>query len=199
MKTRFFATPNKWRLWLEANHATERELWVGFYKRSAGKPSITWPESVDEALCLGWIDGIRKRVDVVSYTIRFTPRKATSTWSTVNIGRVAELQTQGRMRPAGQAAFDKRKEEKSGIYSYEQEQSDNQAKLRKLARKHQAALKANAKAWEFFRSQAPWYQRAATFWINSAKRPETQLKRLETLIGDSARRRPIPPLARNKG
>jgi uncharacterized protein YdeI (YjbR/CyaY-like superfamily) len=199
MKMLFFGTPDDWRTWLEANHATERELWVGFYKRSSGKPSITWPESVDEALCFGWIDGIRKSVDEVSYAIRFTPRKAASTWSTVNIGRVAELQTQGRMRPPGQAAFDKRKENKSGIYSYEQEPSGNQATLKKLARQHQAALQSNAKAWEFFRSQAPWYQRAAAFWINSAKRPETQLKRLETLIGDSARRRPIPPLARDKG
>jgi uncharacterized protein YdeI (YjbR/CyaY-like superfamily) len=196
MEKFFFTTPDDWRTWLEANHATRREVWVGFYKRSSGKPSITWPESVDEALCFGWIDGIRKGVDEVSYTVRFTPRKATSTWSTVNIGRVGELQAQGRMRPMGQAAFDRRTQDKSGIYSYEQKQSTNQAKLKKLTRKHQEALKANAKAWEFFRSQAAWYQRAAAFWINSAKRPETQLTRLETLIGNSARRRPIPPLAR---
>ena len=198
MELLHFATPDDWRSWLEANHRTRRELWVGFYKRSSQKPSITWPESVDEALCFGWIDGLRKSVDAVSYAIRFTPRKAESTWSTINIGRVDALRALGRMRPPGEAAFDRRKESKSGIYSYEKGQSDSRAKLQRLARKHQAALKANAKAWEFFRSQAPWYRRAAAFWINSAKRPETRLKRLEALIGNSARGRPIPPLARHK-
>jgi uncharacterized protein YdeI (YjbR/CyaY-like superfamily) len=199
MEPLFFATSDDWRAWLEANHATGRELWVGFYKRSSGKPSITWPESVDEALCFGWIDGIRKRAGEISYTIRFTPRRATSTWSAVNIRRVAELQKQGRMRSPGQTAFEKRMESKSGIYSHERGQPADQVKLQTLTRKHQAALKANRKAWEFFRVQAPWYRRAAAFWINSAKRPETQHKRLETLIRDSARCRPIPPLDREKG
>ena len=195
----FFAAPDDWRAWLGANHATRGELWVGFYKRSSGKPSITWPESVDEALCFGWIDGIRKSVDAVSYAIRFTPRKATSTWSTINIGRAAALREQGRMRPPGEAAFDQRNKHKSGIYSYEPKQSNSRGKLQRLTRKHQAALKANTKAWEFFSLQPPWYRRAAAFWINSAKRPETRLKRLEMLIGESARRRPIPPLAHGRG
>ena len=117
---RFFATPAAFRAWLKKHHATEKVLWVGFHRKASGRPSITWPESVDEALCVGWIDGLRKGIDEISYMIRFTPRKRTSAWSIVNLGRVAELTRQGRMQPAGAAAFENRVEAKSGIYSYEQ-------------------------------------------------------------------------------
>lgn len=195
MDPRFFSTPRQWRKWLETHHATERELWVGLYKRKSGKPSITWPESVDEALCFGWIDGLRKGIDDLRYAIRFTPRKTTSTWSTVNIRRVAELQASGRMRPAGQAAFDQRTAARSGIYSYEQGAAEL-ARLKRLSRKHEGVLKADSKAWAYFRSQPPWYRRASALWINSARREETRLKRLDTLVGESARHRPIPPLRR---
>src|SRR6266545_8054500 len=124
MKARFFKTPAEFRAWLEANHSSSAELWVGFYKKGSGKPSITWPESVDEALCFGWIDGIRKSLDETSYTIRFTPRKSQSIWSAVNIGRADELIKQGLMMPTGMAAFEARKENKSGIYSYEQRSAE---------------------------------------------------------------------------
>jgi len=120
-KTAFFQSPSEWRQWLEAHHADTQELTVGFYKKGSGTPSITWPESVDEALCFGWIDGVRNRVDDVSYTIRFTPRKLRSVWSTVNVKRVAELTKLGRMQPAGLTAFQRRMEAKSGVYAYEQE------------------------------------------------------------------------------
>src|SRR5262245_51313572 len=119
MEPTFFPTPADFRAWLEANHETQRELLVGFYKTSTGKPSITWPESVDQALCFGWIDGIRKRIDDESYSIRFTPRKPDSNWSAVNIAKVKELTEQGLMRAAGIKVFENRKEEKSGVYSYE--------------------------------------------------------------------------------
>ena len=123
MKPRFFPTPSEFRAWLQRRHAQSTELWVGFYKRNSGKPSITWPESVDQALCFGWIDGVRKRLDAVSYVIRFTPRKPTSTWSAVNIARAKELMAQGLMAPAGLKVLEKRSDEKSAVYSYEQRKS----------------------------------------------------------------------------
>jgi uncharacterized protein YdeI (YjbR/CyaY-like superfamily) len=184
-KPTFFPTPSDWRKWLVANHDKESELLVGFYKRDSGKPSITWPESVDQALCFGWIDGIRKSIDDESYTIRFTPRKPGSIWSAVNIKRFGELSEQGLVHPAGQAAFDKRKAEKSSIYSYEQRDKIE------LDETYLQQLKANVKAYEFFEAQAPSYQKAVRHWIMSAKRPETQQKRLETLIEDSANGRRI--------
>ncbi|WNG43648.1 bacteriocin-protection protein [Archangium minus] len=193
MKPTFFATPAEWRSWLEKHHAREPELLVGFYKRDSGKPSITWPESVDQALCFGWIDGVRKRVDDVSYTIRFTPRKARSIWSNVNIKRVQELTRLGLMHPAGLEAFEKRAEDKSGIYSHEQK--DNPT----FTEEYEKKLKANKKAWTFFQAQAPWYQRSATHWVVSAKKEETRLKRLTTLIEDSANGRTIPLLTRKPG
>ena len=188
MEPTFFPTPADFRAWLERNHETESELLVGYYKKGSGKPSITWPESVDQALCFGWIDGIRRTIDGESYTIRFTPRKPTSNWSSVNIKRVAELREAGLMRPAGEAAFAKRSEERSGIYSYESR------KKAKLEPDQEREFRANAAAWEFFQSQPPGYVRTATHWVVSAKREETRQKRLATLIEDSANGRRLKQL-----
>ena len=187
---KFFAKPADFRRWLEANYDTAPELWVGFYKKETGRPSITWPESVDEALCVGWIDGIRKTLDAESYVIRFTPRKARSTWSAVNIRRVAQLEREGRMRPAGRAAFERRTDDKSAIYAYEQRQT---AQLDETA---EQKFRANEKAWAFFQAQAPWYRRTAIYKVISAKRAETREKRLAELIADSAAGRRIRDLAR---
>lgn len=187
----FFATPAEFRAWLAAHHLTSQELWVGFYKKGSGQPSITWPEAVDEALCVGWIDGIRKSIDDVSYTIRFTPRKADSTWSAVNIKRVAELEAAGLMQPAGLKAFGKRKEAKSGIYAYEQRDTAM------LGDAYEQQFRTNQQAWDFFQAQPPWYRRTATWWVISAKKEETRLKRLATLIEDSAQGRTIASLTRS--
>ena len=184
MKVKFFKTPSDFRKWLAAHHATETELWVGFYKKDSGKASITWPQSVDEALCFGWIDGIRKNIDEVSYKIRFTPRKQRSTWSAVNIKRVPELTEQGLMEAAGLKAFAARQENRSGIYSYEQRTPELPAQY---ARK----LKKNAAAWKFFQAQPPSYRKAVNWWVVSAKQEETRLKRLDKLIDDSAKGRRI--------
>jgi len=179
----FFATPADFRAWLEKHHKTEQELLVGFYKKGSGLPSITWPESVDEALCFGWIDGVRKSLGEDSYTIRFTPRKPGSTWSAVNVGRVQELTRLGRMRPAGLEAFEKRSEAKTGTYAYEQKED---AKLEKAEEKQ---LRANKAAWEFFQSQPAWYRRTAIWRVVSAKKEETRKKRLAKLIEESAQGR----------
>lgn len=186
----FFATPTEWRNWLAKHHKTETELWVGFHKKGTGKPSITWPESVDEALCFGWIDGIRKSLGPDSYVIRFTPRKRTSVWSNVNTKRVEELTRAKRMRAAGVAAFNARDPKKSGIYLFEQRQSA------KLSDADVRKFKANKKAWEYFQSIAPGYRRLATFWVTSAKRDETRARRLATLIADCAAGRKIGLLRR---
>jgi len=186
----FFATPAALRAWLEAHHQGETELLVGFYKKGSGKPSITWPESVDEALCYGWIDGVRRRLGDDAYTIRFTPRQRRSFWSNVNIRRAGELIADGRMRPAGLAAFEARTGERSGVYSFEQK--DEIAFDEAAARRFQS----DAKAWGFFQAQPPWYRRTATWWVVSAKREETRAKRLATLIEDSAAGRPIKGLDR---
>lgn len=190
MKPIFFATPGKLRAWLEAHHDTKPELLVGFYKRGSGKPSITWPESVDEALCFGWIDGVRKSLGEEAYTIRFTPRKATSTWSAVNVKRVAELTKLGKMRPAGLRAFAARKEDKTAVYSFERKEPAQ------LEPAHEEVLRANAKAAAFFDAQAPWYRRTAIHWVVSAKRAETRERRLAQLVADSAGGRRIGPLTR---
>ena len=176
--------------WLETNHRTIKEQWIGFHKRSTGRPSITWPESVDAALCYGWIDGLRKSIDEDSYMIRFTPRKITSTWSNVNINRVKVLTEMGWMRPAGIAAFQRRKEENSGIYGYEQQQKPE------LLPADEKKFKSNKQAWEFFQKQAPWYRRTCLRWVMSAKREETRARRLATLIEDSENERTIRPLTR---
>lgn len=176
----FYAKPADFRSWLRKNHETASAVWVGFYRKASGRPSITWPESVDEALCVGWIDGIRKTIDDISYKNRFTPRRSTSTWSAVNIGRVVELTRQGRMRPAGLKAFGERKEAKTGIYAYEQREA---AVLDEAAEQE---FRKNAKAWNFFQAQAPWYRKTITWWLVSAKKEETRAKRFATLIAESA-------------
>jgi uncharacterized protein YdeI (YjbR/CyaY-like superfamily) len=190
MTPKFFATPSELRAWLAEHHDKVNELCVGFYKTSSRKPTITWPEAVDAALCFGWIDGVRKRIDEVSYTIRLTPRKPRSTWSAINIKKVQGLTKQGLMHPKGLEAFQARTKERSGIYSYEQR---HDAKLPPL---FQTKLRTNKKANEFFRSQASWYQRTCIFWVMNAKKEETRLKRLATLIECSQESRSIKPLTR---
>ena len=190
MKPKFFPTFEDFYAWLERHHQSQKELLVGFYKRDSGKPSITWPESVDAALCFGWIDGVRKSLGGSSYTIRFTPRKSSSIWSLINCKKVEALEKRGLMRPAGRRAFAARSEKRTGIYSSERKQP---AVLEPTQEKR---LRANRKAYSFFSAQAPWYQRAATHWITSAKKDETRERRLATLIEDSARGRTIGPLTR---
>ncbi len=191
MKVSFFKSSSAFRKWLEKHHATARELWVGYYKKGSGKPSLTWPESVDQALCFGWIDGIRKSIDEVSYTIRFSPRKPRSIWSAVNIKRAQALAAQGLMQPAGLQAFQARQENRSRIYSYEQRQDQ-------LPEAYAQTLRQNKAAWDFFQAQAAWSRKAAGWWVTSAKKEETRLKRLDQLIEDSAQGRTIPPLTRNR-
>jgi uncharacterized protein YdeI (YjbR/CyaY-like superfamily) len=189
-KPRFFASPGDFRAWLEAHHQHEKELLVGFHKRKTDRPSITWPESVDEALCFGWIDGVRRSLGPEAYTIRFTPRKPTSIWSAVNVRRVSALTDEGRMRPAGLRAFAARTPERTGVYSFER----NRAAV--LAPAQEKALRANRKAAAFFDAQPPWYRRTAIHWVISAKREETRERRLVQLITDSAAGRAIKPLIR---
>jgi uncharacterized protein YdeI (YjbR/CyaY-like superfamily) len=185
LKPKFFKTPSDFRKWFAAHHACESEQWVGFYKKDSGKASITWPQSVDEALCFGWIDGIRKSIDDTSYMIRFTPRKSRSIWSAVNIKRAHELIEQRLMQPAGLKAFAAREENRSGIYSYEQRSPELPDQYRKI-------LQKNSSAWKFFDAQPPSYRKAANWWVQSAKKEETRLKRLEKLIQHSARAERIP-------
>ena len=179
MKATFFRSPANLRQWFEKNHATARELLVGFYKKDSRKPSITWPESVDHALCFGWIDGVRKSLDAISYTIRFTPRRAGSIWSAVNIRRVQVLIEQGLMQPAGLKAFEARRENKVGIYSYEQRPVHFEAAYEK-------GFQQNPAACEFFQARPPSYRKAACWWVLSAKTEATRLRRLVKLIEESA-------------
>lgn len=187
----FFASPDEFRAWLEQHHETHSELHVGYYKKGTGKPSMTWQESVDQALCFGWIDGVRRSIDKESYKIRFTPRKTTSTWSEVNIKRVSELHEQGLMHAAGLKAFEQRKGERSGIYAYEQPEEAT-----KLSAVEETEFRANAAAWDWFEKQATWYKRGALWWVVSAKQEKTRVKRLAQLIEDSANERTIAPLTR---
>ena len=190
MKPRFFPIPADFRAWLEANHGSAKELLVGYYKKDSGRPSITWPESVDEALCYGWIDGVRRSRGDAAYTIRFTPRRSTSIWSAVNVAKVKELTRQGRMRAAGARAFAARTAERTGIYSFERKEAA------KLSREETKRLRANREAAAFFEAQPPGYRATALHWVVSAKRPETRARRLAQLIADSAAGRRIGPLAR---
>ena len=190
MKPVFFASPAGFRAWLETHHDKEKELVVGFYKKGTGKPSITWPESVDEALCFGWIDGVRRRVDDVSYTIRFSPRRKRSVWSLINIKRVEELTREKRMRPAGLAAFRARTDDRTAVYSYEQRTTAAlDAAQEKQFRSHPAA-------WTHFSAQPPGYRRLCAWYILSAKKEETRAKRLATLIAAHAQGKLLPGLER---
>lgn len=189
-KPLFFPTPSHWRAWLDRNHADTPELWVGFYKRDSGKPSITWPESVDGALCFGWIDGIRKSIDEVSYKIRFTPRKPRSTWSAINIKRAKELSKAGLLHPAGLTAFRNREGKRSEIYSYEQR------KRAAFPPAYERIFRKNPDAWKFFSTQPPGYRRICSWWVISAKRQATRASRLAQLIQYSEGKRRIPMLGR---
>jgi uncharacterized protein YdeI (YjbR/CyaY-like superfamily) len=184
----FFESPAAWRKWLAANHSKEDDLWVGFHKRATGRPSLTWPESVDEALCFGWIDGLRKSIDSERYKIRFTQRRAGSVWSAVNVKRVAELTKNRRMRAAGLRAFKQRTDAKTAIYSFEQRKDP------KLPPALLKEFKANAGAWRFFSAQPPGYQRMMTWWVINAKKEETRLRRLAKLIDECAKERRIDPM-----
>lgn len=192
MEPTFFATPEEFRAWLQAHHETQSELLVGFYKKGSGKPSITWPESVDEALSFGWIDGVRRSAGDEAYTIRFTPRKKKSTWSAVNIKRMGELIAEGRVRPAGLKAFEAREESNSRIYAYE-----NRHNLAFDAAL-QERFQANQKAWDFFQAQPPGYRHLCTFWVMGAKQDATRQRRLDQLITDSAEGRRLAGLERPK-
>jgi uncharacterized protein YdeI (YjbR/CyaY-like superfamily) len=191
-KPTFFPTPSDFRAWLEAHHDKLSEHLVGFHKKSSGKPSITWPESVEVALCFGWIDGVRKSLDETSCTIRFTPRKPTSTWSAININLVEKLTKQGLMHPAGLKAFAARSEKKSGIYSYEQRKSA------RFTREQEKQFRANKPAWDFFQSQPPGYKQLTTYWVTTAKKEETKQKRFSILIDHSQHQRKIPRLIPTK-
>jgi uncharacterized protein YdeI (YjbR/CyaY-like superfamily) len=190
MDATYFASAAEFGAWLDEHHESERELLVGYWKAGSGRPSLTWPESVDEALCFGWIDGVRRRVDDDRYTIRFTPRKPGSNWSAINLAKVETLRAAGRMRPAGEAAWARRRPEREAVYSFEQ------AEPARLDAEQEAAFRADAGAWAWFQAQAPSYRRTATHWVTSAKRPETRARRLATLIADSAAGRRIGPLRR---
>jgi uncharacterized protein YdeI (YjbR/CyaY-like superfamily) len=188
----YFRNVKEFRKWLKRNHKTGKELWAGFYKKSSGKEGITYPEAVDTALCFGWIDGIRKSVDQISYANRFTPRKFNSNWSAVNIRKVEELKKQGLMEPAGLAVYEKRRADKSEVYSFEQDAVQLDDKSKKLFRK-------NKKAWNYFESETPSYRKISTHWVNSAKRDDTRIKRLQILISSSENQERIPLLKRNAG
>ena len=175
----FFVTQSDFRKWLQKNHKNKTELIVGFYKVDSGKPSMTWSQSVDEALCFGWIDGVRKSINKESYQIRFTQRKPTSIWSAVNIKKVEELTKQGLMQPAGLASFEKRLETKSKIYSYEEDEAE-------LSQDFKKQFKADKKAWDYFQALAPSYKKVSIHWVMRAKQEATRVKRLTKLIADSA-------------
>jgi uncharacterized protein YdeI (YjbR/CyaY-like superfamily) len=179
VKPTHFETPAAFRAWLEVNHDRMDELWVGFWKKATGRPSITWPESVEQALCFGWIDGIRRSVSDEAYAIRFTPRRRGSTWSAVNLKTYAQLEERGLMTSPGRAAYERRDPGKTDRYSFERENVKLDAGL-------QARLEANGEAWSFFRAQPPGYRKTVTWWMMSAKRKETRERRLDTLIEDSA-------------
>ena len=187
MTPSFFKTPAHFRKWLGKNHAKKDELWVGFYKTSSGLQSITWPQSVDQVLCFGWIDGIRKSIDDKSYMIRFTPRRSTSIWSAVNIRRFGELKAQGLIHPAGLAAFDARIEKNANRYSFEQGTIT-------LLPEYERKLKASKRAWAFYQSLPPSSKKPTIWWVMSAKQKETQLRRLSIVISSSEKGEKIPML-----
>jgi uncharacterized protein YdeI (YjbR/CyaY-like superfamily) len=184
----YFASPDELRDWFDANHETATELWHGSYKKATGKPTVTWSEAVDEALCVGWIDSVRYSLDPERSAQRFTPRRRGSNWSAVNIAKVKALTEEGRMKPAGLAAFEARTEARSAIYSYEQRH------LAALAPDEEIAFRANEEAWARFQALPPSYRRTAIYWVVTAKKPETRVRRLATLIEDSAAGRRLKQL-----
>ena len=186
----YFPSPAAFRAWLGKHHATRDELLVGFHKRGTGKPSMTWPESVEVALCYGWIDGVLGRVDEGRYFRRFTVRRARSIWSAKNITTATALIASGEMKPAGRKAFEARDEKRSRVYAFEREQAAA------LDPGDEQRFRANQAAWKFFSSLPPWYRRTAYHWVTSAKRAQTRAAHLETLIADSAAGRAIKPLRR---
>jgi uncharacterized protein YdeI (YjbR/CyaY-like superfamily) len=188
VKPIFFATAEELGAWLEEHHETADELWVGLYKKSSGKPSVTWPEVVEQALRFGWIDGVRRSIDGESYANRLTPRRRGSNWSRINVAKVEELKERGLMTPAGLRAYEARDPERTGVYSFERERAQLSPEL-------EERFRANAAAWEWFQSRPPGYRRTAIAWVTSAKRDETRLRRLQELIESSAEGRKIPPLA----
>jgi len=188
----FFKTARAFRAWLARHHTKHRILHVGFRKRHTGEPSITWPEAVDEALCFGWIDGVRHRIDASSYTIRFTPRRPGSIWSAINLKRARALIRAGRMSRNGLKVYEARDRKLTRLYAYEQ-RTESQ-----FAPRHARLLRANGKAWAWFQAQAPWYRRTATHWVERAKQESTRLRRLASLIRCSAAGRPIGPLDRGR-
>jgi uncharacterized protein YdeI (YjbR/CyaY-like superfamily) len=192
MGIRFFRSPPAFRAWLERHHLKRREVLVGFRKRHTGQPSLTWPEAVDEALCYGWIDGVRHRIDADSYTIRFTPRRPGSIWSAVNLRRVRALIRNKRMRARGLEVYEERNRKKARLYAYEQR------KEWRFRPPYARQFRANRRAWTWFQAQAPWYRRTCTHWVLRAKQEATRLRRLATLIDRSATGRPIGPLDRTK-
>ena len=184
MDLKYFKSSSEFRKWLEKNHAAAAELWVGFYKKDSNIKSITYQEAVDQALCFGWIDGIKKKVDELSYTHRFTPRKSNSNWSSTNIKRVGELKKLGLMHPSGIKVFNQRDKEKIKQYSIER-------KTLTLDKSFIQIFKTQIIAWNYFQSQSPSYQKLAALWVMSAKKEETRLRRLNTLIEDSANNRKL--------
>ena len=187
MKPTFFKSASHLRRWLEKNHAVSSELWLGMYKKASGKGGVTYKDALDESLCFGWIDGVRKRLNEESFVQRFTPRRTGSYWSAVNVRRARELIEGGRMHAAGRAAFERRDAARTERYSFERQNVTLDAAAERQFR-------ANAKAWAFFQSDAPWYRKVVTHWVSSAKRPETRQRRLETLIRDAAAGRRISGL-----
>jgi uncharacterized protein YdeI (YjbR/CyaY-like superfamily) len=190
VKPLFFATAEEFGAWLEEHHETENELWVGLYKKASGKPSMTWPEAVEQALRFGWIDGVRRGIDSESYANRFTPRRPNSNWSAVNVAKVEELKARGLMAPAGLRAYEARTPERTGVYSFER------AEAAVLPKELERRLRADAVAWEWFSARPPGYRKSAIHWVISAKREETRMRRLQQLIDCSAEGRTVPPLTR---
>lgn len=180
----FFKTQEDFRKWLESHHEKETELIVGFYKVDSGKPSMSWSQSVDQALCFGWIDGVRKSIDKESYSIRFTPRRNTSNWSAINIKKIEDLTKTGLMKPAGLKAFSLRKESKSEIYSYENDTTF-------LDSNYEIQFRENKNAWDFFLKQAPSYRKAIMRWIMSAMQERTRQSRLEKTIKESEQQKRV--------
>ncbi len=175
----YFATPDDLRDWFDAHHATEGELWLGYYRKATGRPTVDWSQAVDEALCVGWIDGVRYRIDDERHAQRFTPRRQGSVWSAVNVRKVRELTAAGRMRPAGTAAFEARRPDRTAIYSHEQP-------LASFSDEETERFRSDAAAWADWQRRAPSYRRQVTHWVTRAKRAETRVRRLDELIRASA-------------